>query len=215
MISRLLSIALGYCFGLFQTAFIIGKIKGIDLRHEGSGNLGSTNVLRVLGKKDGIICLVGDIAKTMLACLAAHAIFSGGPLYQGSSLLYMIYAGFGAVLGHDYPFYLHFKGGKGIAAMAGLIIILDGRIALMLTVIFFLIVWKTRYVSLGSLTAMALFLVMWIVFNQAGLVGLSSELRLESYLMVAVAVALSFIQHRANIKRLVQGTENKLGAKKK
>lgn len=215
MISRLLSIALGYCFGLFQTAFIIGKIKGIDLRHEGSGNLGSTNVLRVLGKKDGIICLAGDIAKTMLACLAAQAIFSGGPLYQGSSLLYMIYAGFGAVLGHDYPFYLHFKGGKGIAAMAGLIIILDGRIALMLTVIFFLIVWKTRYVSLGSLTAMALFLVMWIVFNQAGLVGLSSELRLESYLMVAVAVALSFIQHRANIKRLVQGTENKLGAKKK
>jgi glycerol-3-phosphate acyltransferase PlsY len=85
----------------------------------------------------------------------------------------------------------------------------------MLTVIFFLIVWKTRYVSLGSLTAMALFLVMWIVFNQAGLVGLSSELRLESYLMVAVAVALSFIQHRANIKRLVQGTENKLGAKKR
>ena len=215
MISRLLSLALGYCFGLFQTAYIIGKIKGIDLRKEGSGNLGSTNVLRVLGKKAGIICLIGDIMKTILACLVAHTIFVGGPLYQRSSLLYMIYAGFGAVLGHDYPFYLHFKGGKGIAAMAGLIIILDGRIAIVLTIIFFAIVIRTRYVSLGSITVMALFLVMWIIFNQLGLVGLSSDLRLESYLMVAVAVSLSFIQHRANIGRLINGTENKIGSKKK
>ena len=214
MISRLLSLVMGYCFGLFQTAFILGKIKGIDLRKEGSGNLGSTNVLRVMGKKEGIICLALDIAKTMLACLVAHMIFVGGPIYQGSSLLYMLYAGFGAVLGHDYPCYLRFKGGKGIAAMAGLIIILDGRIALILTIIFFIVVWRTRYVSLGSLTAMALFLVLWIVFNEAGLVGLSSNLRLESYLVAAVAVALSFIQHRANIGRLIKGTENKLGAKK-
>lgn len=213
MIQRLLSLLIGYCFGLFQTAYILGRMRGIDLRKVGSGNLGSTNVLRVLDKKSAAICLFCDIAKTMLACLVAHFLFADGPLHQGSSLIFMMYAGLGAVLGHDYPFYLNFKGGKGIAAMAGMIFILDGRIALILTVIFILIVWRTRYVSMAALTVMALFLVLWIVFCQTGLIGISPDLRLESYLIAAVGVGLSYLQHRANIVRLINGTENKLGKK--
>ena len=121
MMERLVCVAIGYLFGLFQTAYIYGKLHGIDIRNYGSGNAGTTNTLRVLGTKAGLIVLAGDILKCILAIAAVRLLFAGG-VHEDMYYLLAMYAALGAILGHDYPFYLGFKGGKGIAATAGLIL---------------------------------------------------------------------------------------------
>ena len=117
---RLVSIGIGYVFGLFQTAFIYGKLHGIDIREHGSGNAGTTNTLRVLGTKAGLIVLAGDIIKCILAIVISGAIF--GPSHPEEVYLLKLYAAAGAILGHNFPFYLNLKGGKGKPATAGLIL---------------------------------------------------------------------------------------------
>lgn len=213
---RILCLAIGYICGLFQTGYLYGKLNGIDIRQYGSGNSGTTNALRVMGKKAGLIVFLGDVAKVILAMLAAHWILlRGTPLHQGASLLWMLYAGFGAVLGHNYPFYLHFQGGKGIAVTAGVILMLDWRITLACLVAFVLVVLITRYVSVGSLTVVTLFFLLWVILGQTGKLSLSPELLPESYIVVFLWAALAFWRHRSNLVRLCQGTENKFGSKKK
>ena len=104
IISRIISVAIGYIFGLFQTGYLYGKSKGIDIRTQGSGNAGTTNSLRVLGAKAGAITFIGDLLKAILAVLVVHFIFKDiDPEY---AKLYELYAGFGAVLGHNFPFLL-------------------------------------------------------------------------------------------------------------
>lgn len=112
MMERLVCVAIGYLFGLFQTAYIYGKLHGIDIRNYGSGNAGTTNTLRVLGTKAGLIVLAGDILKCILAIAAVRLLFAGG-VHEDMYYLLAMYAALGAILGHDYPFYLGFKGGKG------------------------------------------------------------------------------------------------------
>lgn len=213
---RILCLVIGYACGLFQTAYIYGKCNGIDIRQHGSGNSGTTNALRVMGMKAGIIVFLGDVAKVIVAMLAAHWILLGGtPLHQGPSLLWMLYAGFGAVLGHNYPFYLHFKGGKGIAVTAGVILMLDGRITLICLAAFVLVVLVSRYISLGSMVVVSLFFLLWVILGQTGNLSLSPELLPESYVVVFLWAALAFWRHRSNLVRLCKGTENKFGSKKK
>lgn len=117
---RLVCLLIGYIFGCFQTSYIYGKLHGIDIRQYGSGNAGTTNSLRVLGKKAGAIVLFCDILKTGLAMTVVRLLFKE----QYGDILYLlaIYAAAGAILGHNFPFYLGFKGGKGIACTAGLVI---------------------------------------------------------------------------------------------
>jgi acyl phosphate:glycerol-3-phosphate acyltransferase len=117
---RILCLGIGYLFGLLQTSYIIGKVKGIDIRNHGSGNAGTTNALRVLGTKAGLLVFLGDTIKCILAILVIR--FMYGNSNPNMIYLYALYAGTGAILGHNFPFYLKFKGGKGIAATAGLII---------------------------------------------------------------------------------------------
>ena len=117
---RLICIAIGYACGLFQTAYILGKIYHIDIRKQGSGNLGSTNVLRTLGKKAGALNLLCDCLKCIAAILIVRAIF--GNSYGDILPLLSLYAAAGCILGHNFPFYLNFKGGKGVAASVGLVI---------------------------------------------------------------------------------------------
>ncbi len=213
---RVLCLAIGYICGLFQTGYLYGKLNGIDIRQYGSGNSGTTNALRVMGKKAGLIVFLGDVAKVIVAMLAAHWILQGSaPLHQGPSLLWMLYAGFGAVLGHNYPFYLHFQGGKGIAVTAGVVLMLDWRITLACLAAFVLVVLITRYVSVGSLTVVSLFFLLWVILGQTGNLSLSPELLPESYIVVFLWAALAFWRHRSNLVRLCQGTENKFGSKKK
>ena len=116
--ARLICLAVGYLCGLFQTAYIYGKSKGIDIREKGSGNAGTTNTLRTFGLKAGILVLFGDILKCAAACLIARYVIAPKMAPELNYLL-VLYAAAGAILGHNFPFYMHFKGGKGIAATAG------------------------------------------------------------------------------------------------
>ena len=114
---RLLCLAVGYGFGLFQTAYILGKARGIDIRQHGSGNSGTTNALRVLGTKDGLIVFAGDMLKSLFAILLTSFLF--GNRYPELVWVLKMYTFAGTVLGHDFPFYMGFKGGKGVAVVAG------------------------------------------------------------------------------------------------
>lgn len=210
---RLICLGIGYVFGLFQTGYIYGRMHGMDIRKHGSGNAGSTNALRTMGVKAGAITLLGDCFKCVIAVLVVRGIFASR-CPEILPLLSM-YAGFGAVLGHNYPFYLGFKGGKGIAATAGMILVTDLRMAAVCLVVFVVIVAVTRYVSLGSLVVTVLFLAGLVICGQMGEFGMAQNYLFEMYGVGLLFTLSAFFQHRANIKRLREGTENKIGLKKK
>ena len=132
---RILCLVVGYLFGLFQTAYFYGKLHGIDIREHGSGNAGTTNTLRVLGTKAGVIVLVGDILKCMIAIFLCRYVFSAS--HPDMVYLLQMYTAAGVILGHNFPFYMHFKGGKGIAATAGLILSFHPYFIPMGVIIFF------------------------------------------------------------------------------
>lgn len=208
---RMLCLAYGYLFGLFQTGFIYGKICNVDIRKHGSGNSGATNTLRVLGIKAALVVFLGDALKMVFACLLTRILFADKPemLY-----LLLLYAGAGVILGHNFPFYMNFRGGKGIAAMAGIVLSLDPRLALICLVIFVGTVALTRYVSLGSLLISLAFCTGLIYWGSQGDYGLGIRFYTEFFIMAFLITAMAFWRHRANIVRLVHGNENKIGAKK-
>ena len=208
---RVLCLIIGYVFGLFQTGYLYSKAHNMDIRKYGSGNSGSTNVLRVMGKKAALIVFIGDVSKMILACLLTRYLYREQP---GMMYVYLLYTGFGVVLGHNFPFYMGFKGGKGIAASAGLFAALDWRIMVVCLVVFVLVVALTRYVSLGSILVMLLFLAGMLFFGMRGDYGVEEQALPEFYVMASVITMMAVWRHRSNIKRLLSGTENKLGAKK-
>lgn len=212
---RLICLAVGYGFGLIQSGYLYGKSKNMDIRQYGSGNAGSTNVLRVMGKKAGAIVFLGDFFKAVIAVCLMRFIFGPHMLKVMNDDLLALYAGLGVTLGHNFPFYLKFKGGKGIACMAGIMTAMDIRITLTCFVIFAAIVFFTRYVSLGSILVSITFFIELVLFGQMGSYSLSKAALPEFYALGAVLMGLAIWRHRANIKRLLSGTENKVGASKK
>lgn len=204
---RLLVLVIGYVFGLFQTAYIYGKMKGIDIRDYGSHNAGTTNTLRVLGTKAGLIVFAGDVLKCMAAVFVVRLTF--GRMYPEISALLEIYAAAGVILGHNYPFYLNFKGGKGIAATAGLIFSLHPYYIPMGLIVFLGIFLTTHYVSLGSLLVYLGLITETIILGQTGVFGMSQAHLNEMYLVVAALMAMAYWKHRENIKRLLRGEERK------
>ena len=221
VIVRILCFVIGYLFGLIQTAYIYGKMHGIDIREHGSGNSGTTNALRILGKKAGLIVFLGDFLKAATACVIARII---GTIFFPDIVYPMILlAGLGVVIGHNFPFYMNFKGGKGIAATAGVVLgLLDYRIIIICLLAFILCVIVTRYVSLGSLVVVSLFFISFVVLGMNGMIVNSStgvvctgkEL-IESDIIIFLFAALAFFRHKENIVRLIHGNENKLFDKKK
>lgn len=203
---RLICLIIGYVLGMFQTGYIYGKINHIDIRQHGSGNAGTTNALRTLGWKAGVITFLGDSIKCIIAVSLARLIFAE----NSNVALLAMYSGLGVVLGHNYPCYLGFKGGKGIAASAGLICAIHPLMFLSVAVVFILIVAVTKYVSLGSLVIMVMFLIEIIVYGQSGGFSLSQNGLYELYIIGGILTILAFWRHRANIKRLVSGNENKM-----
>ena len=212
MLERLICIAIGYVFGLFQTGYIYGKIKHIDIREHGSGNAGATNTLRTLGWKAALITFFGDCLKCVLAILLVKLLFRNGQVPV--SLLGM-YAGLGAVLGHNYPFYLNFKGGKGIASTGGIILATNPIMVIISLALFGTIVGVTKYVSLGSIVLMVSFVIQVIVYGQMGGFGIAGAPLYELYGIAIFLMLLAIIRHRQNIVRLINGTENKIGQKEK
>lgn len=208
---RVLCLAIGYVFGLFQTGYLYGKLHHIDIRSYGSGNSGTTNALRVLGKKAGLIVFAGDFLKTVFACLLIRILYKGNPSLD----LYVLYGGVGVVLGHNYPCYLHFKGGKGIASMAGILVSVDWRITLVCAAIFLTSVIITRYVSLGSILVVITFLIQIIIYGIRGSYQVAGQDLTEYFCVAGFLTAMAIWRHRANIGRLLQGTESKLWGNKK
>ncbi len=210
---RLVCLFIGYIFGCFQTAYIYGRLHGIDIRKYGSGNAGTTNSLRVLGKKAGAIVLLCDILKTGLAMTLIRFLFRE----QYGDILYLLalYAGAGAILGHNFPFFLKFKGGKGIACTAGLIIFFHPYMLLPQVITFFGTFFITHYVSLGSLLVQLVLIAEMVLFGQMGLWGMSQAALNELYLVTVLLAILAFWGHRANIDRLLHKTERKTYLSKK
>lgn len=212
LVERIICVVVGYLFGMIQTAVIYGKMKGVDIRKVGSGNAGTTNTLRVLGPKAGLVVLLGDMLKCMAAIFITYLLF--GISNQEYIILYMAYTAAGAVLGHDFPFTLKFKGGKGIACTAGYTIYLgiqfNWLFILMGVISFFLPFNLFHIVSVCSLFYYTALLVMTIIYGQMGLFGFIPQVNLiEVYVLVALLTILAFYQHRGNIKKLFAGQERK------
>jgi len=192
----------GYFFGCISTGVILGKIYGVNLKQHGSGNIGTTNALRTLGPAAGAITLLGDVAKTIIPVVIMRLLFSSEML---SGHLIALYTGLGAVIGHNFPFYMKFQGGKGMAATAGMILAFaDLRIIGICLLVFIVSVAVTRYVSLGSLLVNFCFLLGIVCFYHGQ----------EDFVhMLALSILfplLSVYKHRENIQRLLKGTERKL-----
>ncbi len=205
---RIFCLLIGYVFGLFQTAYIYGRMHGIDIRTVGSGNAGTTNTLRVLGTKAGLIVFFGDVLKTILAVVTVRLLF--GNAYADSIYLLVFYTAAGVIFGHNYPFYLGFKGGKGIASTAGLILSMPPVFILVGVIAFFGTFLTTHYVSLGSLLVY-LFLVIQLVYcGQTGFFeGMQQEALMEMYIVAIFLMIMAYWRHRSNIVKLVKGTERK------
>ena len=211
---RIVCLLIGYVFGLFQTAYFYGKMKGIDIRQHGSGNAGTTNTLRVLGTKAGLIVLLGDILKTILAVVIVTLIF--GKSHPETIYLLKLYAGMGAILGHNFPFYMNFKGGKGIAATAGLVLSFHPYFIVVGLILFFGAFFTTHYVSLGSLLVYAGLMIQMVICGQMGLFeGMTQANLIEMYIVMAFLTVMAYYKHRENIKRLIKGEERKTYLKKK
>jgi len=205
---------MGYIFGLFQTAFFYGKAHGIDIREHGSGNSGTTNALRVLGTKAGLIVFLGDCLKCMAAVWITKLIF--GASHPDTIYLLSLYAGTGAILGHNYPFYMGFKGGKGIAATGGLILSFHPYFIIPGLLLFFGTFFITHYVSLGSLLVYAGFLTQMLISGQMGLFEGMTQIQLyEMYGITIFLTILAYWKHKENIVRLIKGKERKTYLTKK
>lgn len=204
---RVICVAIGYVFGLFQTGYFYGRLKGIDIRRHGSGNAGATNTLRVLGTKAGLIVFLGDCVKCILAVTVVRLLF--GETHSEIMFLLCVYAAAGAILGHNFPFYMNFKGGKGIAATAGLMVSLHPVFIPMMLGLFFGAFLLTHYVSLGSLLVYVGLMVEMIICGQLGLFGMSQRHLNEMYLVTALLAVMAFWKHRTNIGRLLRGEERK------
>lgn len=205
---RLICLAMGYVFGLFQTAYFYGKAHGIDIREHGSGNSGTTNALRVLGTKAGLIVFAGDCLKCMIAVWITRLLF--GANHQDIIYLLCLYTAAGAILGHNFPFYMGFKGGKGIAATAGLILSFHPYFIVVGVILFFGAFLTTHYVSLGSLLVYAGFMIEMVICGQLGVFGAMTLGNLiEMYAVAAFLTVMAYWKHSQNIVRLIHGEERK------
>ncbi|MEE0955751.1 MAG: glycerol-3-phosphate acyltransferase [Eubacterium sp.] len=206
--TRVICLLIGYAFGIFQTGYFYGMSKGIDIRTKGSGNAGTTNTLRTLGLKAGLITMAGDVGKAILAIFLTWAIFHGSKpeLFP----LLKIWTGAGVVLGHDYPFYMKFRGGKGIAATAGTVIAFgDLRLIVLCAALFLVTFFTTHLVSLCSILLSCGFLIGMIILGQMGVYPMGQSLLIEMYLIQAALTFLAVYRHRSNVGRLLAGKERK------
>ena len=205
-------IPLGFLLGSIPFGLMLGKLKGIDIREHGSGNIGATNVFRTLGKQTGIFCLFLDLCKGFIPVILAKQLVPdttvGQSIEVGTALA--------AILGHNYSPWINFKGGKGIATSAGVLGALIPPFALIFLILIFLIItFTTKYVSVGSIaTAIALPLLTLFGSYYHGKIA-DGTWNKPLFIFSLIAGLLAIWKHRANIARLRAGTENKIGSKKK
>ncbi len=219
VLKRIIVLVIGYFCGIFLSGYAYSKSKHKDITRMGSGNAGTTNTFRMFGWKAGLITLLGDIAKTLLAIFLSWLLFHRSEP-EGVRLL-ELYAGFGAILGHNFPFYMFLrkgekkKGGKGIACTGALMIAfcpIEVPIGLGL---FIGTVALTKYVSLGSIIGLASFFLQTVIFGELGWLDVTETYKTEIYVLAAAIMLLGIVRHHENIKRLLNGSENKFSLKKR
>lgn len=204
VLSYIVTALVGYLLGSIPTGFLVAKARGVDIRTVGSGNIGATNAFRALGKWLGIFVLFMDALKGFVAvqigALAVSTVFPGTPMEY-----LRITAGISAILGHNFTCWLHFKGGKGIATSAGVLLALVPLALVIILTIFIILFVTTRYVSLGSIAAsFSLPFATWFTQHDIGLTAVTGAMG-----------ALAIFKHRKNIQRLLNGTENRIEFRKK
>lgn len=189
-----LTIIVAYLIGNLSPSYLIGKLaKNIDIREHGSGNAGATNVLRVMGKKFAALTFIVDALKGVLAVVAVRYFFGEN---------YAMVAGIFVVVGHNWPFILKFKGGKGVATSIGLILVIHPFYGLMAMLIGIATIVKSKIVSLGSIVGMISFTLLVLIFSR-------------DYAIFAVVLAtMSLFRHKENIRRLIRGEEKTISKKR-
>jgi len=202
ILKTLAALVVGYLLGSLNTAVIVGKLYGKDISGHGSKSAGLTNTLRVLGKSAAVLVLAGDVLKGLAACLIGLRL--GVYVYSGEAkdCVSLLAAGAGAVIGHNWPVYFAFKGGKGALTATAVMFMFDWVAALISLGVFVMIVVLTRYVSLGTLCAVIFF----VAISFVPVFGNTLYFQMFACLMALMLV----FKHRENIQRLLSGTENKL-----
>ena len=206
MIESVIMAIIAYLIGSINFSVILSKkMAGFDVREKGSGNAGTTNMLRSVGKKAAAITLVLDILKGVLAILIAMAI---GRIFENSNgALLVQVAGVAVILGHTFPIFFKFKGGKGVATSLGVLIMSNWQIGLICLVFALILIALTQMVSVGSIAAAILYPVLTLFIPQNYIVP-------GNYLIYSIVLAVIIVfNHRENVKRLLSGTENKISFK--
>ena len=203
----ILTVLVAYLLGSIPTGFLVARARGVDIRTVGSGNIGATNVFRILGRAAGVFVLLVDAAKGWAAVFVAARLLAAwayGDAAASQLVWFQLVAGVAAILGHNYTCWLHFKGGKGIATSAGVLVALVPMSLLIILAIWVVVFACSRYVSLASIcAAFALPFAAWLLGEQRTIV-----------LVLSVLAALAIYKHKSNIVRLLNGTENRIGGKK-
>ncbi len=203
----ILTLLIAYLLGSIPTGFLVAKARGVDIRTVGSGNIGATNVFRILGTPAGVLVLLADAAKGWLAVFVVARLACDWcyPAASEQALeWFKLGAGVAAILGHNYTCWLHFKGGKGIATSAGVLVALVPVPLLIALAIWIIVFAFSRYVSLASISAaFVLPFAAWLFGESTTIVG-----------VIAALAMLAIFKHKANIKRLLNGTENRIAFKK-
>lgn len=217
IVYALIFLLIGYGFGSFSTGYVVGKMSGHNIQSEGSGNIGTTNALRTMGARGGALTFAGDLLKAFIPTLLVRFVFCRNMGYDPAmTYLMTMVIGLGVVIGHNFPFYLHFKGGKGIAVSAAVIVAsssnsITGWIMIAIGLALFIgVVAVTRYVSLGSLIVVWYFPVYVILQYR----GIGNPMFIGLLALAFAFTLLAYVKHAGNIKRLLNHTERKLGEKK-
>ena len=207
MLTRFICLLIGYAFGCLQTAYFVGLLNRIDIRRFGSGNLGTTNTARILGLASGLIVLGGDILKTVLGTMVVQWLY--GQSQPELLLVLKAYAFVGCMLGHNYPFYLGFRGGKGVAVTIGFLLVLQPYLFLAWAAAALIAFLPTRYMSLASMTGCVTAAILTPILGRFGFWGMTAPARTEMYILLALAALLVIFQHRSNIRRILSGSESR------
>lgn len=211
-------VVISYLLGSLNFSIIVSRrCFHKDIRENGSHNAGATNMLRTNGKKYAVLTFLGDVFKLFVAILIAYLII-GKNDFSSNAYLFKSIAGLACVIGHMYPCFFSFKGGKGVSVCAGMVLAIDWRIALILLVIFALVVLATKYVSLGSIIIAICYPVLTYIFFNPNNLNLGATPISEKWIATIIAIVFTLIvviKHSENIKRLFNGTESKISKKNK
>lgn len=212
MATYIIVAVIAYLIGSINFSIILSKkMAGFDIREKGSGNAGTTNMLRSVGKKAALITLICDILKGVVSILIA--VLAGKIIKNLDNALLVQLAGIFVIIGHTFPVFFKFKGGKGIATALGVLLMINWQIGLICLIFALVLMALTKMVSVGSIAAAILFPILVAFIDQNYIVPTSNSN--WSYLVFSIIVALLVIfNHRANVQRILNGTENRLSFKK-